>query len=80
MIETEIIYPSKKLLETLLGGEETQILHAIDRGYTDINSIHLLTGIPLPCIQNKVKALVGLGLITDESGELLPMQRLYLSD
>ncbi len=80
MTVTDIQYPSKRILEALLGGEETQILHAIDRGFADIDSIHFLTGIPLPCVHNKVKALVGLGLVADESGELISIPRLYMAD
>ena len=62
MTETEIQYPSRKLLEAVLGAEETQILDAIDRGYKDIDSIHFLTGIPVPCIRNKIKALAWLSV------------------
>ncbi len=74
MTETEIQYPSRKLLEAVLGAEETQILDAIDRGYKDIDSIHFLTGIPMPCIRNKVKALASLGLIRGEAGEFISVQ------
>jgi hypothetical protein len=67
-------FPSKRLLESLLGSEETQILHAIERGFRDCNSIHLLTGIPLLCVHNKIAALVGLGLIKKEANEFAPLE------
>ncbi len=81
MTETEIMYTSEDLLlGTLLGAEETQILHAIDSGYSDIDSIHFLTGIPLLCIKNKVKALVGLGFVKAEPCVLNPVKRLYIAN
>jgi len=50
-------------LETLLGSEESSILKAINRGLPDVNSIHLLTGIPQDCVERKISALVNMKLV-----------------
>jgi len=50
-------------LKTVLGMDEAQILEAINRCFTDMNSIHLLTGIPIICVGNKVSALVELKMV-----------------
>jgi len=47
----------------ILGLEEAQIVKAIDHGLSDINSIHLITGIPVSCIERKVSALADLGIV-----------------
>ncbi len=52
-----------KDLEILLGSEESQILKAINRGLPDINSIHLLTGIPQDCVERKISALMNMKLV-----------------
>ena len=79
MTQTAPQYSSKSLIESLLGPEESQILHAIERGFTDINSIHLLTGIPLPCIQNKADALIGLGIVKINAGEFYCVKDAFLT-
>ncbi len=50
------------ILVSVLGMEETQILKVLIRDPCDIQTIHFMTGIPLPCIENKIRALVSLGL------------------
>ncbi|HME52513.1 MAG TPA: hypothetical protein VKM55_09870 [Candidatus Lokiarchaeia archaeon] len=52
-----------KDLELLLGQEESSILKAINRGLPDVNSIHLLTGIPQDCVERKISALVDMKLV-----------------
>jgi len=52
-----------KVLKSILGMEESQMLEVINRGFPDVNSIHLLTGIPIDCIEHKISALMGLKLI-----------------
>lgn len=43
--------------------EEVQILNAIRRGFGDVDSIHFVTGIVIPCIERKILALANLGLV-----------------
>ncbi len=50
------------VLTSVLGIEETQILKTIQESPCDVLSIHYMTGIPVPCIEGKLRALVGLGL------------------
>ncbi len=50
-------------LVAVLGAEEGAILHAIGRGFKDVESIHYVTGVPLSCVEHKVAALTGLGLL-----------------
>jgi hypothetical protein len=52
-----------RILDSLIGMEEGIILRIINRGYMDTNSIHLLTGIPIPCIERKIDALINLELV-----------------
>ncbi len=74
------------IVQSILGMEETQILKVVNAGYNDVQSIHFLTGIPLECIESKIRALAGLGLVrtldngklicTDDSGFLLGLNLL----
>ncbi len=50
-------------MEMILGLEESQIMRAILEGFGEIESIHYVTGIPVPCIEIKVAALESLGWI-----------------
>ncbi|NMC07589.1 MAG: hypothetical protein GYA24_20415 [Candidatus Lokiarchaeota archaeon] len=50
-------------IEAVLGIEESEILKAIHMHPGDEDSIHLMTGIPVPCIKAKVAALVELGYV-----------------
>jgi hypothetical protein len=50
-------------LAAVLGMEESAIFDAIEKGFTDIESIHFVTGVPVPCIERKVSGLVGIGLV-----------------
>ncbi len=52
-----------KEIEALIGSEEATILKVIARGYSDVNSIHLLTGIPMMCIERKISALIELEML-----------------
>ena len=62
-----------KYLESALGSEEVQILKAVNFGLHDEYAIHLLTGIPQPCIARKINAMVDLGLVEKtESGYIIP--------
>ncbi|MEX2681309.1 MAG: response regulator [Candidatus Sigynarchaeota archaeon] len=47
-----------------LGSEEAEIMEAIYLGFGDLESIHFITGIPVPCIERKVGALIAMGLVT----------------
>ena len=66
-------------LVAVLGMEEDTIMHAIGRGFKDIESIHFVTGVPMPCIEQKVSALIGIGLVKKTSSGLeigeLPRQK-----
>ncbi len=54
-------------LEQVLGSEEFQILKVVRNGFKDVQSIHLLTGIPVRCIDSKVNALIAIGFIEQHS-------------
>jgi CheY-like chemotaxis protein len=55
-------------LEAMLGTEEAEIVKAIDQGFGDLESIHFVTGIAVPCIERKLGALVAMGLVTGTDG------------
>jgi len=63
MIDEAIVDPDITTLAAVLGMEETQILHTLMEGPWDVQSIHFITGIPVPCIDAKLRALVGIGLV-----------------
>ncbi len=50
-------------IEMILGLEESQIIRAISEGFGEVESIHYVTGIQVPCIEYKVAALEGLGWV-----------------
>jgi predicted transcriptional regulator len=51
------------MLASVLGMEETQILEYVQARPSDVQSIHLKTGLPLPSIEGKLRGLVHLGLV-----------------
>nr|MDO8088437.1 response regulator [Candidatus Sigynarchaeum springense] len=51
-------------IEASLGSDEAEIMKAIYQGFGDLESIHLITGIPVPCIERKLGALMAMGLVT----------------
>jgi CheY-like chemotaxis protein len=59
-------------LEATLGTEETEIVKAIGQGFGDLESIHFITGIAVPCIERKLGALVAMGLVTEADGVYKP--------
>ena len=50
-------------LEQVLGSEEFLILKVVRDGLKDVQSIHLITGIPKLCIDSKVNALIAIGFL-----------------
>ncbi|MEX2682184.1 MAG: response regulator [Candidatus Sigynarchaeota archaeon] len=50
-------------LDAVLGYEEARLLKAIRAFPGDVDSLHVMTGIPRECIEAKVAALVELGLV-----------------
>jgi hypothetical protein len=50
-------------LAQVLGSEEFLILKVVQNGFNDVQSIHLVTGIPKPCIDSKVNALLAIGFL-----------------
>ncbi len=52
-------------LVSVFGMEETQLLQALKGDPLDILSLHFMTGIPVVCVTNKIRALVGLGMVRD---------------
>ncbi len=69
---TMIRVASTRMSPSALGMEETKILKTIITTPRDIQSIHSTTGIPLPCIEGKLRALVCLGLVrTDHDGRFV---------
>ncbi len=61
-------------LEATLGTEEAEIVKAIGQGIGDIESIHFVTGIAVPCIERKLGALVAMGLVTEADGVYKPSE------
>jgi CheY-like chemotaxis protein len=59
-------------LEAMLGTDESEIVKAIGRGFGDLKSIHFITGIPVPCIERKLGAMVAMGLVTEAGGVYMP--------
>jgi hypothetical protein len=51
------------MLASVLGMEETRILDLVKACPSDVQSIHFQTGLPLPCIEGNLRALVHLGLV-----------------
>jgi hypothetical protein len=51
------------MLASVLGTEEIKILELVQACPIDVPSIHHETGIPMPCIEGKLRALVHLGLV-----------------
>jgi hypothetical protein len=60
---TMIRVASTRMNPSVLGMEETEILKTIMTTPCDIQMIHFITGIPQPCIEGKLRALVCLGLV-----------------
>ncbi|HME54562.1 MAG TPA: hypothetical protein VKM55_20285 [Candidatus Lokiarchaeia archaeon] len=50
-------------LNVLLSSEDIQILKAINYGLSDVQSIHLLTGIPTPCIERRMRAYLDFNFV-----------------
>jgi hypothetical protein len=64
----------------ILGLEESQIIRAISEGFGEVESIHYVTGIPVPCIEFKVAALESIGWVKQgESGLMLLEESLHES-
>ncbi len=61
-------------LEQVLGSEEFSILKAVRNGFKDVQSIRLLTGIPEPCVNRKVMALIAIGFLERHSDGLAVSQ------
>jgi len=59
-------------LAATLGSEEAEIVTAICQGFGDLESIHFITGIPIPCIERKLGALIAMGLVMKERGDYKP--------
>lgn len=54
-------------LNVLLSTEDIQILKAINYGLSDVQSIHLMTGIPLPCIERRMHAYLDFNFIGEKA-------------
>ncbi|NMC07885.1 MAG: response regulator, partial [Candidatus Lokiarchaeota archaeon] len=52
--------------------DESEIVKAIGHGFGDLASIHVVTGIPIPCIERKLYTLVAMGLVTEVNGVYKP--------
>jgi hypothetical protein len=52
-------------LAVMLNSDDLQILKAIQYGLRDTQSIHLLTGVPLPCIERRMHAYLGFSIIIE---------------
>ncbi len=65
---TKVVAEVSPLLTSVLGIEETDILLAITGEPRDAETIHYMTGIPMPCIETKLRALVSLGLVKTIDG------------
>jgi hypothetical protein len=50
-------------LAQVLGSEEFTILKVVRDGINDVRLIHLVTGIPEPCVISKVNALIAIGFL-----------------
>ncbi len=64
-------------MEMMLGLEESQIIRAISEGFSEVESIHFVTGIQVPCIENKVAALEELGWVKKEKSGLVLTKDVY---
>ena len=64
-------------MEMMLGLEESQIIRAISEGFGEIESIHYVTGIQVPCIEYKVAALEELGWVKQEKSGLVLSKGVY---
>lgn len=72
-------------LEACLGDDEVRILVAVGQGCVDMESIHVVTGIPIHCVERKLGALIEIGFITEGSdgykiGGIIAMQAPPLQD
>ncbi len=63
MITKEVAGSVSPIIASVLGAEETEMLAAITGEPRDAEAIHYMTGIPMPCIETKLRALVALGLV-----------------
>jgi len=67
-------------LSVLLSTEDIQILKAINRGLSDVQSIHLLTGIPVPCIERRLHAYIAFNFVGEtENGFVLNEDNKFLT-
>ncbi len=55
-----------------IGSEEAEIATAICQGFGDLESIHFITGIPIPGIERKLGALIAMGFVMEERGDYKP--------
>jgi hypothetical protein len=52
-------------LDVLLATEDRQILKSMNVGLSDVQSIHFMTGIPVPCIERRMRAFMNLKLVDE---------------
>ena len=52
-------------LTVMLNSDDLQILKAIRYGLRDMQSIHLLTGVPLPCIERRMHAYIRFSFVIE---------------
>jgi predicted transcriptional regulator len=60
-----------KDLKFLLGDYGLSILYSIAKGATTIETIKIISGVPLSCIQGRIPVLLELGLIKKEAEEFV---------
>jgi hypothetical protein len=68
-------------IEALIGSEEATIFKVVAKGYSDVTSIHLLTGIPIGCVERKLAALAEIELLVKvDDGYAINDQSMLLGD
>lgn len=60
-----------KDLKFLLGDYGLSILYSIAKGATTIETIKIISGVPLSCIQGRIPVLLELGLIEKQAEEYI---------
>lgn len=64
-----------KNLKFLLGDYGLSILYSIAKGATTVETIKILSGVPLSCIQGRIPVLLELGLIEKQAGDYILTQK-----